>query len=180
MFKATRFVMRLFALPLVALSLVCAPVGAATFVVAPLSGDAGDSYLLSLSDPDAVAHARDLVAQGPAAGATIVFAEIAAGADGFNRDVLAPGEPLWDWHVTRFEGFGDFGIELVDGSPTLVQDDVVGWITNTRRGPEDPFGHIGFWNYTVVQELSPVPLPATLPLLAGGLAALGLWRRARA
>ena len=136
----------------------------------------GDSYVLPLSAEADVAHARDLIARGAdAAGAALVFAEISAGSDGVNRDVLAPGQPLWEWHVSRFEGFGDLGIELTDGNPTQVGEDVQGWISNTRLNETDTTGHIGFWNYTVVAELPlapTVPLPAVLPVAAIGLVAV--------
>ena len=166
---------------------VTAPARAGTvyFVVAerPELAEHRDSFILPLSEPQDVAHARDLIARGPeAAGAPLVFAEVVAGSDGVNRDVLADGEPLWSWHVSAFEGFADMGIELVDGWPTFVESDVRGWIENTNREDGDPRGHIGFWNYTVVAELdSPpaaVPLPAALPGGLFGLAALGAcWRR---
>jgi hypothetical protein len=136
----------------------------------------GDAYVLPLSADADIAHARDLIARGPdAAGAAIVCAEISAGADGINRDVLAAGQPLWDWHVSGFEGFGDMGIELTDGNPTQVGDDVQGWILNTRRSEDEATGHIGFWNYTVVAELPvtpTVPLPAALPVGCAGLFAI--------
>jgi hypothetical protein len=165
---------------LVAACVTLAAAGAAraatvNFVVAerPEVRVLGDSYVLPLDADTDIAHARDLIARGPdAAGAAIVFAEISAGADGINRNVLAPGQPLWDWHVSGFEGFGDIGIELTDGNPTQVGDDVQGWIVNTRRSEEETTGHIGFWNYTVVAELPvtpTVPLPAALPVGAAGL-----------
>jgi hypothetical protein len=156
--------------------------GTVLFVVAERPGfeEHGDSFVLPLADPTDVAHARDLVARGPdAAGAGIVFAEIAAGRDGINRNVLAAGEPLWDWHVATFEGFGDMGVELVDGWPTFVQDDVPGWIANTRRSEDETVGHIGFWSYTVVSELTPatVPIPAALTTGIIGLCAVVVARR---
>ena len=156
--------------------------GTVYFVVAERPGVAeqGDSFLLPLSAEADIAHARDLIARGPdAAGAPMVFAEIVAGADGVNRDVLATGEPLWNWHVSAFEGFGDVGIELVDGSPTLVEEDVPGWIVNTRRTDDSAAGHIGFWSYTVVAELqaASVPLPAALPAGIVGLVAIAVARR---
>jgi hypothetical protein len=167
--------------------------GTVYFVVAELPGveEHHDSFVLPLSQPADIAHARDLIARGPdVAGSSIVFASVVAGADGVNRDVLAPGEPLWHWHVSGFEGFGDFGIELVDGNPTFLESDVAGWIQNTKR--EDPaVGHIGFWNYTVVSEIAAgpvtVPLPAALGTGAAGLLAIVIahvrpwaaWRRRR-
>jgi hypothetical protein len=164
------------------LSAGAARAGTVLFVVAEKPGveEHGDSFVLPLSDPSDIAHARDLIARGPdAAGAGIVFAEISAGRDGINRDVLAAGEPLWDWHVSKFEGFGDMGVELVDGWPTFIQDDVPGWIANTRRSGDEAVGHIGFWSYTVVSELTPatVPIPAALTPGILGLCAVVVARR---
>jgi hypothetical protein len=151
--------------------------GTVLFVVAAKPGieEHHDSFVLPLSDDAAIAHARDLIARGPdATGAPIVSAEIAAGADGVNRNVLAPGQPLWDWHVTRFEGFADLGIELTDGNPTLVQADVPGWIDNTNGTTDSDRGHIGFWSYTVVAELPGIPVSAPIPA-ALSTAAIGLF-----
>jgi len=118
------------------------------FVVSEADPDGphGDSYLLPLEDPADIAHARDLVANGPSVGAPIAVAAIAAGPDGVNRDVLAPGKPAWSWHVTEFLGFADNTIEILDGWPTFVEGDVEGWIANTN-------GQIGFWGYTVTAEI---------------------------
>lgn len=147
-----------------------------------------DSFVLPLTDAAHIAHARDLVANGPdAAGEPIVFAKIAAGADGINRNLLASDQPAWSWHVTEFDGFGDFGIELIDSWPTYVEDHLPQWLTETG-------GSIGFWSYTVVRELpdypaavpgppNGIPLPAALPAglaLLGALAGVRVWRSSRA
>jgi hypothetical protein len=145
--------------------------------------DHGDSFVLPLTAVDDIAHARDLVRRGAeAAGSAMVFADIVAGADNINRDILAPGKPAWSWHVSHFTSFGDIGIELLDGSPGFIERDVQGWINNTGGarigGPTVTVGHIGFWNYTVTAELTgpandlriappvAVPLPAALPAVA--------------
>ncbi len=104
-----------------------------------------DSYVLPLADPTAIAKARALVASG---GFMIVTAKIAAGADGINRDVQAQGMPPWSWHVVEFLGFSDTTIEVCDGSPTLLEQDVAGWIQATG-------GMVCFWAYTVVAEIAP-------------------------
>ena len=141
------------ALILVSASALCALANAAwggtdRFLVAEHPGHAEhhDSYVLPLSDPVAIAHARDLIQFGLSAGEPIVVAEIAAGANGINRDYLAAGSPAWSWHVTNFESFADFTAEILDGWPTFVESNVERWIANTG-------GYIGFWGYTVVAEL---------------------------
>src|SRR5687767_9069464 len=82
------------------------------FLVAERPGEEfhRDSFVLPLTESDDISHARELLSLGPdRAGASIAFAKIAAGADGINRDLLAPDQHEWSWHVTEFEGFGDIG-----------------------------------------------------------------------
>ncbi len=139
-----------------------AQAGTILFVV----GEAGrpvhfDSYVLPLSAETDIAHARDLIARGTAAGAPIAIARIAPGADGVNADLILPVVRPWTWHITEFVGFADLGIELYDGWPTFVEQDVDGWMRNTG-------GYVGFWGYTVIAELRPVPEPTGLVLLALG------------
>jgi hypothetical protein len=115
-----------------------------------------------------------LISLGPSAGATIAVARIAEGADGLNRDYRAVREPAWNWHVTEFVGFADNTIEVLDGWPSDVERDVPAWIGNTG-------GMVGFWSYTVVEELPNVPEPATLVIaaLVAPAAAGVLWRKRR-
>lgn len=139
----------------IAMLAVCAPARAGTsyFLVAEKPGQVfhHDSFVLPLTQSADVSHARDLIAEGPdKAGASIVVADIAAGADGINRDLLSSNQRPWSWHITQFKNFADFGIEILDGWPSFVEQDVPGWIKNTR-------GSIGFWNYTVVRELKDYP-----------------------
>ena len=144
---------------------------AVEFLVAEVPGAEvhGDSYVLLLEDPADIAHARDLIENGEAAGRRLAAVRIAPGSDGRNRDVLAPGEPLWSWHQTAFEGFADATIEICDGWPGYVEQDVKGWIANTN-------GAICFWTYTVVQEL---PEPGVAFGVAVGAAALAMLGRLR-
>ncbi|HYO09506.1 MAG TPA: hypothetical protein VER17_11085 [Tepidisphaeraceae bacterium] len=176
-----------------------APAGAGTvyFLVSEFrdsGGHNGDSFVLPLEQAEDVAHARDLVRRGAAlAGRPLVFADIVAGGDGINRDLLAPGKPAWSWRVSRFDSFGDGGIELVDGWPGYIESDVQGWINNTGGGNVDSdgdgipdgqatVGKVGFWGYTVTAELTgPAndlrPVPTAVPLPAGlpaGAALLGI------
>jgi hypothetical protein len=107
--------------------------------------DHGDSYVLPLSNPDDIAHARRLISEGRGIGAPLVVATIAKGANGINRNYLATGSQPWSWHVSEFEGFTDSTVEILDGWPTYVESDIDGWIANTNS-------YIGFWNYTVTAE----------------------------
>lgn len=136
-----------------------------------------DAYVLPLSNPEHIQHARDLIREGPdQAGEAIVFARIAAGSDGINRNLLAEGQPEWSWHVSEVHGFGDFGIELIDSWPTYIEQNLPAWLSEND-------GAIGFWSYTVVRELegypasrppppNAIPLPAALPAGAAMLGAL--------
>jgi len=54
-----------------------------------------DSYVLPLEDTDDIAHARDLIENGPEIGDAIAVAYIRAGSDGINRDYPAQGAPEW-------------------------------------------------------------------------------------
>jgi hypothetical protein len=154
-----------------ALGLASTTAAAVQFVVAEWPGKAlhNDSFIVTLTNPSHIAHARRLISDGPGIGETILVADIAAGTDGINVDYLAPGKPEWSWHVTSFLGFTDFTAEILDGWPTFVEQDVAGWMLNTN-------GRIGFWNYTVVAE---VPEPATAWLVICGLPGVWLLGRRR-
>jgi hypothetical protein len=158
----------------------------------------GDSFVLPLEDPEDIAHARQLVRRGRDAGNYLVAADIVAGADNINRDILAPGKPAWSWHISNFDQFADASIELTDGWPGFIESDVQGWINNTGGGtvdndgdgePDGPpptVGRIAFWSYTVTAELTgpptdlsivpraAIPLPAALPAGALMLAAAAM------
>src|SRR5262245_55304022 len=103
----------------------------------------GDSFVLPLDDADGIAHARDLIVRGKAAGQTQITADIVAGADEINRDILADGKPAWSWHISNFDQFADVGIELTDGWPGFIEQDVQGWINNTG-GDNSTVGRIAF------------------------------------
>lgn len=123
------------------------------FLVAEQIPNHNDSYVLPISDSDAndIVYARNL-ASGGMAFATCVVADIAAGADGINRNYLSPVRAPWNWHVTNFVSFVEVPPPILDGWPGLVQNNVDEWMNNTG-------GQICFFNYTVVAELGTDPKP---------------------
>ena len=122
------------------------------FLVAELPGMEfhNESYVLPLNDSTDISHARRLIDEGPGIGQIIVHAGISPGPDGINRNHLAPGKPEWSWHVSEFLGFNDVTVEILDGRPSQIEEDIQGWFNNTD-------GHIGFWGFTVVEELTRNP-----------------------
>src|SRR4051812_50194458 len=68
--------------------------GSVYFLISELPGqqEHHDSFVLPIEETNlaALAHARDLVRRGPAAGQTLFGADIVAGTDNINRDLLAP------------------------------------------------------------------------------------------
>ncbi len=117
------------------------------FVMSEIVPNRGESYLLPLSDPTDIEQARMLIEEGPGGSVgSIASVQIAAGTDGFNRDWLHKEQPLWSWHIVRFDGFADFAIEICDGWPGFVEEDVEAFIANTN-------GQLCFWGYTVTAEL---------------------------
>ncbi len=156
------------------------------FLVAELPGevDHNDSYVVTIDEQDAaaLAHARELVAwvnsganMDDAPDGRIVVTQMTGGADGINRDHRAPGAPAWSWHPIGEVSFADTTIEILDGWPTFVESDVGGWIANTRGDNLAEVGQIGFWGYTIVEELGPVvPEPGTWILLASAALTVGI------
>ncbi|MFO0915371.1 MAG: PEP-CTERM sorting domain-containing protein [Pirellulales bacterium] len=153
------------------------------FLVAEYPGQEahGDSFVISIDslDTDRLQHARllvDWISSGAnpenAPDGRIVVSAIAPGTDGVNRDWRAAGHPVWSWHPVGEVSFADSTIELIDGWPTFVEQDVPGWMSNTN-------GNIGFWSYTVVQELGVVPEPAGAGLVTIGAIAVGVSSRRR-
>lgn len=138
-----------------------------------------DSYVLPLSNAEDISRAREIIAAGGLVPDAIVVAAIVAGADGINRNHLAPGAPEWSWHVVEFFGFAEGVIEILDGWPSYVESNVEGWIANTRSAslPED-WGLVGFTNYTVVAEI-PEPSSNLMVGVAGATIGILGWAQRR-
>jgi hypothetical protein len=123
------------------------------FLVGGIYPSIPESYVLPLDDPCDIAYARLLIDEGPFEPNTSAYIVLAAidrwdsnNSININRDYLQPGIPAWSWYVTKFDGFWEITSELLNGNPSLVENDIEQWI-------EDTNGYIGFWGYTVVAEL---------------------------
>ncbi|MEQ8531814.1 MAG: hypothetical protein RIB86_08175 [Imperialibacter sp.] len=125
------------------------------FLVTEFSTEKGDSYILPLSGVEDIAKARAIVAdRNNEALDRLVVAKVAAtnGTETYlNKDLLR--NVTWSWKVTEFSGFAGSTIEIFDGGPQDVENDMDWWFENT--GQEEGTGNIGFWGYTVQREVSP-------------------------
>ena len=112
----------------------------------------GDSYILPLTDPDHIQTAREIITNPQDSPDRIVVARIERQPDNLlikNKDLLQ--DITWSWHIVEFQGFAGSTIEIIDGSPTTVEEDIGFWFQNTANSSD--FGIIGFWGYTVTKEV---------------------------
>lgn len=126
-----------------------APDAKVYFLVSSPSAENSDSYILPLTKPSDIQHARALIDDPDNTDRHIAAARIAASGKStayVNRDLLNP-PTIWSWHVVEFLGFADTTIEIYDGWPTYVDENLDQWLTETNST-------IGFWSYTVTRELT--------------------------
>lgn len=122
-------------------------------------GRPNDSYVLPLVKAIDIQRALQHLLDGGLNG-KYIFARIAAGADGINRDYLSPQLRPWSWQVTSFDGFYDAsGNEDANGSPTFCEQSVPHYVASG----------IAFRFYTIVRELGPEPLAVSAVRGAGGV-----------
>lgn len=84
---------------------------------------AGEIFYVLIRDPDVIATADSLIGPGPQ---LIIAGALRAGDGGFN----AP----WHWHLDPDSiAFADFAIELCDGCPSFVEEDLEYWIGTVNQ-----------------------------------------------
>ncbi len=108
-----------------------------------------DSYILPLSKPEDIAKARLIINNPSSVSETIVVARIAKGSGNgtyFNKDLVGGGK-RWSWYITEFASFAEVTAEILDGWPTDVENNPDIWMPAGS-------GTIGFWDYTVSQEVN--------------------------
>lgn len=124
------------------------------FEVAEIETERDQSFLVALTDPEHIANARALIANGGRPSDDIpgiLLARIGAGGDGFNRDIRDSEQRRWRWHIDQVDGFGGLAIELCDGWPGFIEENPKAFIRNTG-------GQICLWGYTIKSELADAPV----------------------
>lgn len=120
------------------------------FLVAETNPVHGDSFILPLKSESDIDQARQMILDGES---PIIVASISRNDNdhySLNKDI--PNNRKWSWHITEFLGFADNTIEILDGWPEYVEENYSDWVKTTKG--DDGKGRIGFWNYTLVREVS--------------------------
>ena len=123
------------------------------FKVAEMADDKihNDSYVLPIpaSDTMNIRIAREIIRYGAAYPDRIITGKIAKGVSPcslLNKD-LATGKSH-SWYVESFAGFSAFTIEVCDGWPGYVDENIDQWMAELD-------GAICFWSYSVTEEITP-------------------------
>lgn len=136
-------------------NIIPTPEGTVFFLVSEMTAEKGDSFILALADSADIAYARGIVADRDSEELEkLVVAKVVrskGNEEHLNKDLLR--NTTWSWKISEFEGFYGSTIEILDGGPQDLQNDMDWWIDNTSDDPD--YGVIGFWNYTVVREVTP-------------------------
>lgn len=129
------------------------PDGTVYFKVSEISPEHGDSFILPLTDEAAIAHARAIIADASTERRLILAKVVATNGAEIVHNVDLNKNTVWSWKVSELIDFVDFTIEIYDGGPSDVED-MDFWFPNTNNGSTTS-GIIGFWNYTVEEEVDP-------------------------
>ncbi len=116
--------------------------------------DKGESFIIALKDSVDISLARKIISDPDNSPDKIVLAKIVR-QDG-NEDFLnidLNSNTTWSWKIEVFMGFVSSSIEIYDGWPGYIEEDIDRWFNNTSDDPDS--GIIGFWGYTVVEEIEP-------------------------
>lgn len=116
-----------------------------------------DSFIIALTDSAHIAHARLLIDDQNASPDKIIFAKIVPqkGTEEY-QNINLINNTTWSWRVETFDSFTFNTIEIFDGWPGYIEEDLERWFLNTSG--ESTYGYIGFWGYTVVEEVNAAQL----------------------
>lgn len=104
----------------------------------------GDQFVVKIKDPAMVQKARDQITNPKLQ--KIVFAKIALGHQGYNRNMTKKEKSFWSWSVTEVTNISDFGSTACNGFPQMLEDQAEAWVNG--------LGRICFWSYRIKKELS--------------------------
>jgi len=127
------------------------------FLVGEKSAVHQDSYLIRTDDPAKLTEIRSWLAKPPAE-RPLVLTDIKKTGDTpsvWNRDLVTKGR-TWNWEPAGDIALVDFTIEIYDGWPVYVQENLDEWIRITQTGTGN--GRVGFWNYTIIREVTATEL----------------------
>lgn len=110
----------------------------------------GDSFVAKITNPDLIAQARLQISNPNLE--KILFAKIAKGHAGFNRNWSKTEKPFWSWSVTEVTSINDLASTSCNGLPQAVEDRVDHWVNSP--------GRICFWSYRIRKELKPSEIAA--------------------
>ena len=111
------------------------------------NGSQEPSYIISTADPLFISQGRQQIQDPLAFLPRILIGTLSPGDGGFNRDFSSPLRTPWSWHVNKILRFAEVASQMCDGSPELVEDHLGQWLNQP--------GMICFWNYRIIEELSP-------------------------
>lgn len=127
------------------------------FLVGEKSAVHQDSYVIRTDDPARLTEIRSWLAK-PLAERPLVLTDIKKTGNSpsaWNKDLVTKGR-IWNWEPAGEPSLVDFTIEIYDGWPVYVQENLEEWIRITQTGSGN--GRIGFWNYTLIREVTSAEL----------------------
>lgn len=105
----------------------------------------GDSFIVKISNAEMILQARAQIANPNLE--KIIFAKIARGHAGFNRNWSKKDRAFWSWSTTEVTAIADLASTSCNGIPQAVEDRVDFWTQNP--------GRICFWSYRIKREIKP-------------------------
>ena len=122
------------------------------FKVGETLPDTEESYIIALTDSLQIEHARMIISNPEIVSDKIILAKIIPqnGTENY-QNIDLNSNTVWSWRVDEFIGFVFTTIEIYDGWPGYIEEDLNRWFQNTSDDPNS--GVIGFWGFTVLEEI---------------------------
>lgn len=131
--------------------------GTIFFKVGETNPTHGESFILVLEEVEDIEKARSIINDPENAAEKIIYAKIVRQEDDEkyrNQDLNS--STIWSWRIEEFQEFTSTTAEILDAWPGYVEEDLNRWFLGTSGDPT--YGFIGFWAYTVVEEIKPEEL----------------------